>query len=98
MGEQEYFAIKVMHVAESTEITERIEWCKENDIEFVPVNIGGCYIGGKYYTEEEMQEVGEIEIGKGAFINIATFPPINIGMGFVFYNEIDAFAFKLQWV
>ena len=98
MSESTYFAVKVMHIAESIEIAERIEWCKENSIEFFPVSILGCYTAGKYYTKEEMQEVGELEIGEGAFINLATLPPINIGMGFVFYNEIDACAFKLQWI
>ena len=47
--------------------------------------------------QDEMKEVGEIDLGSGAFINLATLPPINIGMGFVFHNDIDACAFKLKW-
>jgi len=96
--QKEYFAVKVMHVAESIEIAERIEWCKENDIEFFPVNISGCFIAGKHYTKEEMQETGVLYLGEGAEIDLSTLPPINIGMGFVFHDEIDACAFKLQWI
>lgn len=93
----DYYAIKVMHIAESIEIAERIEWCKENKIEFFPVSILGCFVAGNHYTAEEMQEIGVLTLGEGAEIDLSTLPPINIGMGFVFYNEVDACAFKLKW-
>lgn len=99
----DYYAIKVMHPAESIEITERIEWCKENEITWFPKTIRGTIVGGVHYEEEEMQKIGKlllqddngVTLGE---IDLSTLPPINIGMGFVFHNEIDAVAFKLRWI
>ncbi len=96
----EYYAIKVMHPAESLEISERIEWCKENSIEFFNRTILGCYIAGRFYTSEEMRETGVLQIGAKigeAEIDLSTLPPINIGMAFVFHSKEDAVAFKLAW-
>lgn len=102
MSEPDYYAVKAMFPAESYEIQERIEWCKENEITFFNVNIRGCTFAGKHYTEEEMKEIGTITLDDGkkniAEINLRTLPPKNIGMGFVFHDEMDAIAFKLRWI
>jgi len=103
MSEQsDYYAVKVMFPAESMEVTERIDWCKENEIEWFPTNIRGIKVADVYYEEEEMQEIGVLTLhgknGDKGEIDLSTMPPINIGMGFVFHNEIDAVAFKLRWI
>lgn len=96
----DYYAIKVMHPVESLEVSERIEWCKENGIEFFNRTILGCHVGGRFYIAEEMQETGVLQIGSKigeAEIDLSTLPAINIGMVFVFKLEEDALAFKLAW-
>lgn len=98
-----YFAVKAMFPAENIEITNRIIWCNENSIKFFNVGIRGIKIGDVFYDEEQMKEIGTHELyddngTKKGEIDLITMPPINIGMGFVFHNEIDALAFKLRWI
>lgn len=98
-----YFAVKAMFPAESVEIAERIEWCKENEMDFIPVNIRGIKVGEIFYEEDEMKDIGILELQDDAGvtkgeIDLSTMPPINIGMGFAFKSEEDVTAFKLRWV
>lgn len=97
-----YYCIKVMHVAESMEIAERIAWCIENELKFFNQGIRGIKIGGIFYEEEEMKEIGLLVLhsdnGGSGEIDLAQMPPINIGMIFAFHNEIDVTAFKLRWI
>ena len=50
-----------------------------------------------------MQKIGVLSLQdddgetKGE-IDLSTLPPINIGMIFVFHDEVDAVAFKLRWI
>lgn len=104
MNEQpHYYAIKVMYPVESIEVAERIDWCTENEITWFPKTIRGTMIAGVHYDEEEMKEIGILSlqddngITKGE-IDLATLPPKNIGIIFVFHNEIDVVAFKLRWI
>lgn len=102
-GEVQYYAVKAMFPAESIEIADRIEWCKDNEVKFSNVSIMGCFLNGRHYTSEEMQETGvltysDTDGNEVAEINLSTLPPINIGIGFVFFNETDAIAFKLRWI
>lgn len=91
-----------MHVAESTEIAERIEWCVENDLKFFNQGIRGIKVGGVFYEEIEMKEIGLLVLsnnnGGSGEIDLAQMPPINIGMIFAFNDEIDVTAFKLRWM
>ena len=60
----------------------------------------GCFIAGKHYTSEEMQETGTVYLKNGndeAEIDLTTLPPKNIGMTFLFFYEDDVMAFKLKW-
>lgn len=104
MNEQpHYYAIKVMYPVESMEITERIEWCTESEINWFPKTIRGTIVAGVHYEEEEMKKIGVLLLQNGGGetkgeIDLSTLPPINIGMIFVFHNEIDAVAFKLRWI
>jgi len=96
------FAVKSMFPAEHIETANRLEWCQENNMEFFNVSIRGTKVGDVFYDEQEMQEIGVLELldadgVKKGEINLETLPPINIGMGFVFHDETDAAAFKLQW-
>ena len=93
----DYYAIKVMHPAESIEISERIKWCKENDLDFFNVSIMGIFFDGVYYTSDEMQEIGTLNISSGIAIDLANMTPKNIGMAFVFKDKADVTAFKLRW-
>ena len=99
----DYYAVKVMYPVESIEVTERIDWCRESEIEWFPKTIRGTKVGDVHYEEEEMKEIGILSL-KGdngdtlGEIDLSTLPPINIGMIFVFHNEIDAVAFKLRWI
>lgn len=91
-----------MHVAESPEMAERLEWCVENDLKFFNQGIRGIKVGGKFYEEDEMKEVGVLTLldnngNPGGEINLAQMPAINIGMIFAFNDEIDVTAFKLRW-
>jgi len=97
-----YFAVKSMYPAESMEIAQRIEWCKTNEIQWFSTAILGVKVGEVFYEKEEMQEIGELELKDNSgvtqgIIDLSTLPPKNIGIGFVFYNEVDASAFKLAW-
>ena len=99
MTEPQYYAVKVMFPAESIEIQNRIEWCKENNIPFFNVSINGCFINGTHYTDTEMKKIGTLVLGDNvAEIDLQNLPPKNIGMGFVFNDELDAIAFKLRWI
>ena len=97
-----YYCVKVMHVAESMEIAERIEWCVENELKFFNQGIRGIKVGNVFYEETEMKEIGLLTLsddnGGSGEIDLLTMPPINIGMIFAFNNEIDVTAFKLRWV
>ena len=98
-----YYCIKVMHVAESMEIADRIEWCVENDLDFFNQGVRGIKVGDVFYEEVEMKEVGVLTLldsngNPGGEIDLSQMPPINIGMIFAFKDEIDVTAFKLRWV
>ena len=92
----DYYAIKVMHPAESIEVSDRIEWCKENDVFFFTQSIMGYHVAGEYYTEEEMKSTGIIKIPMGE-IDLSAMVPMNIGTVFAFKTEEDVTGFKLTW-
>ena len=97
----QFYAIKVLYPVESTEMADRIDWCKENKMDFFNQSIMGCMFANKYYTEEEMREIGTLtlnEQGNVAEIDLDRLPPKCIGCAFVFKNEMDAIAFKLRWM
>ncbi len=94
----DFYAIKVMHPAESIEIFERIEWCKENDLDFFNASIMGILIADVYYTADEMQKLKTLSLAPGIEIDLSNMTPKNIGMAFLFKNEADVTAFKLRWV
>lgn len=91
------YAVKVMYTAATKEVSDRIEWCKENNIDFFIKSLFGCYIAGKYYTEEEMKEVGTLFLG-GVEIDLHKKSPTNTGTVFIFYSEEDVTGFKLTWI
>lgn len=83
-----------MHRSSSTEGQTRIEWCKDNDMDFMTLVVRGITIGDQIFTEEEINKSGGVIIINGSTQTVQMSNLIEIGTIFAFDLEQDARAFN----
>lgn len=113
MGDFDYYGIKIWHPSHSDEVFEIIEWCKENEIEFMtkPLKTMTSYSRMKPFmkirnsdvviTEEEMADKDKITVdinGEEVWFEKERMRFGETGTSFFLTNREDAMAFKLRWL
>lgn len=88
------FCVKVLHRTSSPEGVKRIDWCKENDMDFTTLVIRGIAIGEQIFTEDEINKSHGVVIVNGQAQKVELSQIMEIGSIFVFDLQTDAIAFS----
>lgn len=88
------FCVKVMCRSSSNEGQDRIDWCKENDMDFTTMVIRGIAIGEQIFLEDDIKKNGGTITISGIKQKVEMSSIMEIGCIFAFDLEQDARAFN----